>query len=254
MRLAVLADIHGNLAALEAVIADLAQRAPDEVVNLGDCVSGPLWPAETCERLMALNWPTVRGNHDRWLAAMSPDVMGPSDRFARERLGDDHLLWLGALPATLRLAPDILLCHGTPESDLAYLLDRVGDGRLLPAALEVVAERLGGSRTDLILCGHSHQPRAVRLPEEAGNGLVLNPGSVGCPAYADPDADEPHVSETGSPQARYALLSLPDAGGSGEIGVEWIALDYDHASAARRARVSGRTDWEHALNSGRMPT
>src|SRR5215471_15524104 len=67
MRIAVLADFHGNLAALEAVVEDLQNRRPDQVVNLGDCVSGPLWPSETAALLMALGWPTVRGNHDRWV-------------------------------------------------------------------------------------------------------------------------------------------------------------------------------------------
>ena len=69
MRIAVIADIHGNILALEAVLADLARRGgADRVVNLGDCVSGPLWPRETMERLEALGWPTVRGNHDRRVA------------------------------------------------------------------------------------------------------------------------------------------------------------------------------------------
>ena len=59
MRIAVLADIHGNLPALEAVVADLQNRRADQIVNLGDCVSGPLWRKETAELLMALDWPTV---------------------------------------------------------------------------------------------------------------------------------------------------------------------------------------------------
>ena len=65
MRLAVIADIHGNLLALEAVLAHIAARGITRIVNLGDCVSGPLCPAETAARLMALAMPTVRGNHDR---------------------------------------------------------------------------------------------------------------------------------------------------------------------------------------------
>ena len=82
MRLAVLADIHGNLPAIEAVVDDIGQRAVDQVVNLGDCASGPLWPRETLAGLIALGWPTVRGNHDRVLGRDRPDAMGPSDRFA----------------------------------------------------------------------------------------------------------------------------------------------------------------------------
>ena len=67
MRIAVLADIHGNLRALEAVLADLPRRGADLVVNLGDCFSGPLQPAEVADWLMAFGWPTGLGNQDRSL-------------------------------------------------------------------------------------------------------------------------------------------------------------------------------------------
>jgi predicted phosphodiesterase len=73
MRLAILADIHGNVLALEAVLTDLEHRRVDEVVNLGDCVSGPLWPRETAQLLMRLDWRTVRGNHDRWVTDWLPE-------------------------------------------------------------------------------------------------------------------------------------------------------------------------------------
>ena len=88
MRIAVLADIHGNLLALDAVLDDLKHRGgADITVNLGDCVSGPLWPRETMERLQALDLPTVRGNHDRRVAQDPADeTMWPSDRYAQERL------------------------------------------------------------------------------------------------------------------------------------------------------------------------
>ena len=86
MRIAILADIHGNVLALEAVFADLKFRNVDQVVNLGDCVSGPLWPRETAEFLRQLNWPTVRGNHDRWVTDWPPEKHNPSDAFAFQAL------------------------------------------------------------------------------------------------------------------------------------------------------------------------
>jgi predicted phosphodiesterase len=64
MRLAVISDVHGNLPALEAVVADIKKRQVDSTVNLGDCVTSPLWPKETFEALQSLGLPTVRGNHD----------------------------------------------------------------------------------------------------------------------------------------------------------------------------------------------
>jgi predicted phosphodiesterase len=76
MRLAILSDIHGNLLALEAVLADLKTRSVDATVNLGDCVTNPLWPRETLELLDTLSLPTVRGNHDRWIAERTRSQIG----------------------------------------------------------------------------------------------------------------------------------------------------------------------------------
>ena len=73
MRIAILADIHGNVLALEAILADLESRKVDEYVNLGDCVSGPLWPRETAELLIRLGRPTVRGNHDCRMTDCPPE-------------------------------------------------------------------------------------------------------------------------------------------------------------------------------------
>src|SRR5947208_11893823 len=99
MRIAVIADIHGNILALEAVLDDLRSRGgADITVDLGDCVSGPLWPAETFARLQDLGAITVRGNHDRRTALDPWDAMGPSDRFAYDRLTAEQRESLSALP------------------------------------------------------------------------------------------------------------------------------------------------------------
>ena len=76
MRIAVVADIHGNVRALRAVMDDLKEVAPDRVINLGDCVSGPLEAAETADLLISLAWTTVRGNHDRQLLDCPVEQMG----------------------------------------------------------------------------------------------------------------------------------------------------------------------------------
>ena len=70
MKLAVISDIHGNLLALRAVLADIARQGVDQTVNLGDILSGPLQPAETADLLMTCNFPTIRGNHERQLLAL----------------------------------------------------------------------------------------------------------------------------------------------------------------------------------------
>ena len=127
MRIAVLADIHGNVLALDAVLDDLRQRGgADLVVNLGDCVSGPLWPRETMERLEALNLPTVRGNHDRRVAVdPADDRMWPSDRYAQERLTAAQREALFVLPLTLEIAPGVIAFHARLDHDEKYLADAI---------------------------------------------------------------------------------------------------------------------------------
>lgn len=254
-RLAVIADIHGNLPALEAVLADIACQSVGETIDLGDCVSGPLWPKETYELLQRCGFKTVRGNHDRALGQPS-GTLGPSDAYAQSSLASYS--WeafaeadmppaacraLADLPATLTSLPGITACHGTPSDDLSYLLENVADGGLVLASNDTIAQRLGAVRSPLVLCAHSHQPRVVRCDDR----LIVNPGSVGCPAYLD-DGAPWHVSETGTPHARYAVLDDR----SGLWTVELRAIEYDWASAAARARHNGRDEWARALSTGRI--
>lgn len=262
MRLAVIADIHGNVLALEAVLADIDRRGADLTIDLGDCVSGPLWPAETYALLQHRRFPTVRGNHDRALIKVAPQ-QGRSDAFAIAALAAaekpepsswEHLARtemtpaacraLAALPPILEPLPGVIAFHGTPADDAAYLLEDVVDGSLTLASAAAIARRLGATTHQLVLCAHSHQPRTMR----SGASLIVNPGSVGCPAYADPTPSSPHVSETGSPHARYALLDNV----SGRWTVDHIAVAYDWTRAAERAHVNNRSEWAMALSTGRV--
>ena len=246
MRIAVIADIHGNLVALEAVLADIAGEKPDLIVDLGDCVSGPLWPHETMELLATLKAPTVRGNHDRQVATLAPDMMGASDRYAHGELEGRHLEHLKALPASLWVATDVLAFHASPQRDDLYLMDAVVDGRLVRAGPDDIEKRLGPTGARVILCGHSHRPDAVRL----GNGtLIVNPGSVGCPAYDDP-SHPAHLSESGTPHARYSIISIQS---NADVDIAFKALTYPHEIAAQRAEANGRPEWAHALRTGMMP-
>jgi predicted phosphodiesterase len=240
MRTAVLSDIHGNLPALEAVVADAASRGCSAFVNLGDILSGPLWPRETADYLMARDWVTIAGNHERQLLNDPPERIGPSDRYAREALDDQHFEWLQSLPGTRQLSADVFLCHGTPRSDLVYFLEEVESGGTRAATAGEIHERARGRDERLIFCGHSHVARVIDL----GVGRsVANPGSVGLQAY-DSDHPRPHVVENGSPRARYGVLD----------GVDFkiIEVAYDHESAAVRAESNDRPDWAVALRTGRM--
>ena len=111
MRIAILADIHGNILAFEAVLTDLPSRKVDKLINLGDCVSGPLWPRETAELLMRLSWPTVRGNHDRWVTDWPPEKHYRGDAFAFQSLDISELAWLRALPSTRELSDGVFACQ-----------------------------------------------------------------------------------------------------------------------------------------------
>ncbi|GAB5351183.1 metallophosphoesterase family protein [Qipengyuania sp. 483] len=242
MKIAVLSDIHGNIAALDAVLAHAQALGVDQIVNLGDICSGALWPRETAGRLMALDLPTIRGNHERQVLEGDPARMGLSDRRARETLRDDQLAWMASLPPTLQLAEDVLMVHGTPSSDLVYFLETVTETAVRPATLAEVEERAGEASTRLILCGHTHVPRAVMLRD---GRLIVNPGSVGLPAYED-DNPFPHAMENGSPFARYATVS--DDGGSWQASFHLVAYDWEQA--ARDAEAVERADWAKALCTG----
>ena len=244
MKIAAISDIHGNLDALDAVLADIAQRGADVIVNLGDIVSGHLQPRATAARLMGLGLPTIRGNHERQLFG-DPARMGASDAFARAQLLPEQLDWIAALPATLRLCKDVLLVHGTPTSDLVYFLDSVTPQGSRAATPQEVAERAGEADAALILCGHTHMPRQVRL---ADGRLVVNPGSVGLQAYDD-DHGYPHLMENGTPHARYAIAQQ---GADGAWAGQFHEVAYDWDKAARLALANGRPDWVTPLRTGRV--
>jgi predicted phosphodiesterase len=202
---------------------------------------------------MPMGLPTIAGNHERQVLTLPPDRMGPSDAHAAPRLRPSQRAWLAALPPTRWLEPDLFCCHGTPHSDLVYLMETVtpdhepaaapGLRAAMPAEL---AERLapwpGGVAPRLLLCGHTH---VLRLMQQ-GTTLLLNPGSVGLQAYVD---DHPHVHrvETGSPLARWALAER-DARGAWRA--ELRTTPYDAEGAARQAERQGRPDWADALRTG----
>ncbi|HDR9049769.1 metallophosphoesterase family protein [Burkholderia vietnamiensis] len=243
MKIAALSDIHGNLAALDAVLDDVRRRGADVIVNLGDIVSGALHPAETADRLIALDLPTIRGNHERQLLERTRDAMGLSDRWAHDTLHERHRAWLAALPERATLGDDVLLVHGTPASDLDYFLETVTRDGCRAATPDEIAQRAGDEPASLILCGHTHVPRVARL---ADGRTIVNPGSVGLPAYRD-DFPYPHRIETGSPHARYAIVSRTPAGWHAELHT----VEYDWQTAADTAAARGRDEWAVALRTGR---
>jgi len=240
MPTAFLSDIHGNLPALEAIEAHARAQGCDAFVNLGDIVSGPLWPSETLDFLMQRDWATIRGNHERQLVDQAPEAMSESDRYARERLDDRQMAWIEALPATLELSSDIFLCHGIPTSDLRYFMEHVEPNGIRAATAQEVEGRASTVPHQLIWCGHTHIQRLVELP---GGRRVANPGSAGLPAF-ESDRPYPHFIESGSPAVRYAILDGNE--------IRFFSVAYDHEAAARQAERNERPDWVQALRYGHM--
>lgn len=242
MRLAIVSDIHGNLPALEAVVRDFERRGVDHVINLGDSLSGPLLPLETARYLMASGWVHLAGNHERQVLTGGPGRWNQSDEFTFGQLTDKELAWMATLTPCQPFGDDVLLCHGTPASDVGYFLETVERSAVRLASSSEIEERLGETAASLIVCGHTHVPRAVR---SLRGQLIVNPGSVGLPAY-NARHPEPHVIENGSPDARYALVERRDDGWVSSL----LSVPYDHAAMARLAAERQRHDWAHALSSG----
>ncbi|MFF8597963.1 metallophosphoesterase family protein [Streptomyces sp. NPDC015232] len=239
-RVAVLSDIHGVLPALDAVLAEPEVGAADRIVLTGDITAGPQ-PAEVLDRLLSLGdrvvW--IRGNADRELLEFRrglrttiPDPIAP---WAADRLREDHLALLAALPASRTLSVtglgQVLFCHATPRDDEEVVL--------VDSPLARWHEVLDGLAPEIrtVVCGHTHMPY-VRL---AHGRLVVNPGSVGMP-YGRPGAHwallgpgvDLRVTPFDTPAAVAALVrdsSYPDIASWADYFLHARATDADALEA-----------------------
>lgn len=246
-RLAILADIHANAWALEAVLNHAGSRGVDGFVNLGDTLYGPLKPNATYQRLLQENvLVTIQGNQDRLIYEASERDLAsiPTLAYVIRDLGEEPIHWLSGLPKTAALGNDIFLCHGTPGSDMIYLLEDIMEGLPEVRSEGAIRELLQGVHQPVVLCGHTHIPRVVEL---ANGQLVVNPGSVGVPAYDDVDPVR-YRMQTFSPHACYGILEKNGAGWN--VSLERVA--YDHHAAAEFARKLSRDDWAQGIATGRM--
>ncbi|MBJ3783445.1 metallophosphoesterase family protein [Devosia sediminis] len=232
MRIAVISDVHGNVPALDAVLADMARQQFDAVLCLGDHVSGPMDPAGAAERIMASGAVSIRGNHDRWVVDTSLRGAGAVDRLARETLNEAQLAWLSGLLPTTTLGDELFACHGTPTDDETPWLDNFYNGRssVLPGEAEV-AIHAAGIGAEVILCGHTHIARTLRLSD---GRLLVNPGSVGMQLVR------------GTPDAHYAVIEKRQAGWQTAL----IGVPYDTEAAARMAEANGFPGWGEAIRYG----
>lgn len=242
MKYAIISDIHGNSTALLAVLNDIKARNIDTIINLGDHFFGALEPGKTADILSAIPMICISGNTDR-------EIVDNTDKEGMTRvradLTDETIQWLKDLPKTTIVDDLIFVCHGTPESDNEYLLEKItGHGVFVYNDEDLLAKTKHISQR-IILCGHSHVNRVVYL----SNGkLIINPGSVGLPAYLG-NGEYRFAMESMTPHAKYAIINVGENG----ISVEQINCVYDWNAAAQRARNNGNDKVADYLLHGRMP-
>jgi predicted phosphodiesterase len=234
MKIALISDIHANLPALEAVLADIDNRKPAAIYCLGDLVGYNIWPAEVIGMIRGRRIPALAGNHDYDVARM-PDVDksafngagSPSvnKEYSNFLISAEDKAYLFSLPEHIEVSVpagaatlQLLFVHGSPRSINEYLLEDHEEQDFIDLLLEHDA--------DILCFGHTHKPfhRIIKVPGQARNKRhVINLGSVGKPKDNDP-------------RACYVQLSLTE--GEEKIGVEFMRVPYDIEKAARAVEDS----------------
>ncbi len=225
---AVLADIHGNLAALEAVLADLATQTYDSLVIAGDLVMNGPRPAETLARVRDLNVPAIVGNTDRDVVEAGPD--NSIAWWTRAQLDAGGLAYLETLPFSHRITPpqgrspktDLLIVHATPTDVVDVLIlepHPLGTTFTTVTPMDEAVRMVGGVQADLIVYGHMHYVSAGVVQGQR----IMSIGSVGFPF-------------DGNPAAAYALLHWD--------GCTWQAthrrVDYAYTAVIAEVNQSGQ--------------
>lgn len=227
MKLAIVADIHGNLAALDAVLADLDRVGPDMVVQGGDlALNGPR-PAECLAAIRERGWPGVRGNTDQALwdpdGHAVPPGMAEVGEWTAERLGEENLDWLRSLPLEWRDGESVALVHAVPGDVWGVVAAGAPDGEL--------RDTYGPLGARLAVYCHIHVPFVREL---GGDLTVANTGSVGLPFDGDP---------------RAAYLLVEDGSATTR------RVEYDLERAAHDLRATGHpraAGLERTYREGRM--
>jgi predicted phosphodiesterase len=253
MKLAIFSDIHANLPALEAVLADIDARQPDAVYCLGDLVGYATWPNEVVESIQSRHIPTIAGNYDVGVGAGSADCGCAYETELDNQRGVESIAYtnsvvteevrtyLRGLPRHLRLSFseskgtfdlkrtfEVLMVHGSPRRINEYLFVDRPDSSLL--------RMMGTASADVMLFGHTHKPYHKVLSEEVEGQAryrhAINLGSVGKP-------------KDGDPRACYVLLDVADEptnSRADRIEVEFVRVPYDVERAAQAVEASPLPD------------
>jgi putative phosphoesterase len=243
---AIISDIHGNSLALQAVLNDINSRQVDQIINLGDHVFGALEPEATAAIIRQTPMLCISGNTDREILE---SLDKPSEKENMERVKGDlsaeTINWLKSLPGTVVCDDVFFVSHGTLESDNEYLLEQVTAQGVFVYNDEELISKTQHISQPIILCGHSHVNRVVYL----SNGkIILNPGSVGLPAYLG-NGEHRFAMESMTPHAKYAMVKVD----GNDINIEQIHCTYNWQQASAAARQNGSEKWAEFLLRGRMP-
>lgn len=243
MKIAIISDIHGNTWALEAVLKDIKSKKIKEIYDLGDSLYGPLDPMGTFKLIEKNHIKSLSGNEDRIIIENLEKKSGnPTIDYVVGSLDAKAINWLNQLPKERVINGSFYCCHGTPQSDTTYLLEEVQPNIVTVRLANNIESLLGGIKQKYILCGHSHKPNIV----ETNQRTIINPGSVGIPAYDD-DLPHFHKMENHSTKARYCTIEI--VGNS--VTIEHIALSYNFEEAAKLAEINERPDWALWIRTGR---
>ncbi len=243
MKIAVIADIHGNYWALSNVLKDIDKRKPDLIVNLGDSLYGPLKPNDTFKLMNSYDIISISGNEDRAIVEnLTNDSANMTLKYVINDLDKDAINWLKNLTKTQLLDKEnIYAFHGTPDSDTTYLIEDLQNGYSLVNDDATIEGFLKGIKAKIILCGHSHTNRLI----QTSNRLIINPGSVGLQAY-DHELPIYHKMESYNNLAQYCIIDTNDS----DLKVEQIAVQYDYKKAVKCAIDNQRLDWAKWLKFG----
>lgn len=214
MRVAIISDIHGNLPALEAVVKDVAEQAPDQVWCGGDIAWGGPWATECIDIVNKSEWVAIKGNTDVWITGDPQTLESPEERrrlqegAAWHDISNDDAEWLLNLPLGHSGPGSILLVHGTPASPFVAPEPEAPARDFLPYE----------GRASIVVYGHVHRPFVRRLSDGT---IVANAGSVGMPMDG--------------PSACYLLVSRD--------GPEWLMQHrrvlFDRGAVAEEAKRRG---------------
>ena len=219
---ALIADIHGNLEALEAVLVDLSKYRYDHMVIAGDLVSHGPQPVEVLSRIRELNVSTIFGNGDSAVVEADPDDLIAC--WVRQQIGESGTAYLASLPFSHRVTPphegspeaDLLIVHATPTSVTDFLIlepHPLGTVHTSATPQDKAREMLGDARANLIVYGHIHYASFGMVGEQR----LISIGAVGLPF-------------DGNPQAAYALATWN--GTQWQVKHHRVSYNYQHVIAA----------------------